>query len=158
MDVKEIRKITRLTQKQFAEKYHIPLQTLKQWESDKNSTSFRVPPSYLCYLLERLVKIDYESFENNDTKIVYLYSAAEHSKYNAKHWFRYLRKEFDNDNKQLTADQIAELLLSNELTLFQKISLKRALEKDSLTHEYISSLNHKTQTPMLKKVMEKHYD
>lgn len=158
MDIKEIRKLSKLTQKQFAEKYHIPLQTLKQWESDKSSSSFRIPPFYLNHLLERLVKIDYVPSEYSDTKIVYIISAAEHSKYNGKHWFRYLRKEFDKDTIVLTKDQMNQLLLSNELTLFQKISLKRAMEKDSLTHEYLYNLNRKTQTPMLKKVMRKHND
>ena len=48
MSVKEIRKKTGLSQREFAEKYQIPLQTLKQWESDEGSSSHRKPPEYVC--------------------------------------------------------------------------------------------------------------
>jgi transcriptional regulator with XRE-family HTH domain len=55
MDIKEIRHLTCLTQKQFAEKYHIPLQTEKQWESSIGSKSYRKPPEYVLYLLKETV-------------------------------------------------------------------------------------------------------
>jgi len=60
MTIKEIRAATGLTQKAFAEQYQIPLQTLKQWESDPESSCYRTPPEYLLYLLERAVAEDYE--------------------------------------------------------------------------------------------------
>ena len=51
MSVKEIRKKTGLSQREFAEKYQIPLQTLKQWESDEGSSSHRKPPEYVLSLI-----------------------------------------------------------------------------------------------------------
>jgi len=58
MDVKEIRKKLNLTQKEFAEKYHIPLQTVKSWEAAPESTNYRKPPDYVFYMLYRLSDID----------------------------------------------------------------------------------------------------
>ena len=63
MKIKKIRKNAGLTQKKFAETYHIPLQTLKQWESNPMSSSHRKPPGYILYMLDRLVKIDYRGEE-----------------------------------------------------------------------------------------------
>ena len=59
MTIKEIRAITSLTQKEFAQKYDIPVQTLKGWESAPESTSHRECPSYVLKLLERVVIEDY---------------------------------------------------------------------------------------------------
>ncbi len=53
--IKELRTMTGLTQAKFAEKYHIPLQTVKQWESSKDSSSHRTPPAYTFRLLEQAV-------------------------------------------------------------------------------------------------------
>ncbi|MBO5598099.1 MAG: helix-turn-helix domain-containing protein [Oribacterium sp.] len=53
--VKELRAMTGLTQARFAEKYHIPLQTVKQWESSKDSSSYRTPPTYALRLLEQAI-------------------------------------------------------------------------------------------------------
>ena len=58
MTIKSIRKYTGLTQKDFAAQYHIPLQTLKQWEADPESSSFRRPPDYVVYMLGRLTGAD----------------------------------------------------------------------------------------------------
>lgn len=57
ISIKEVRKLTGLTQKEFANKNDIPLRTLENWESDK-----RTPPIYINKLLlfkyntERLIK------------------------------------------------------------------------------------------------------
>ena len=56
MTVKDIRQTLNLTQKEFAEMYHIPLQTLKQWESDPASKSYRRPPDYLLFMMEKLME------------------------------------------------------------------------------------------------------
>jgi transcriptional regulator with XRE-family HTH domain len=53
--IKELRTMTGLTQAKFAEKYHIPLQTVKQWESSKDSSSYRTPPAYALRLLEQAI-------------------------------------------------------------------------------------------------------
>ena len=59
MQLKDIRQKTGLTQKAFAARYHIPLQTLKQWECAPGSKSYRTPPEYILYMVGRLVEIDY---------------------------------------------------------------------------------------------------
>ncbi len=53
MTIKEIRKITGLTQRRFCEKYHVPLSTLRQWEQAN-----REPPGYVLELLEFKVRED----------------------------------------------------------------------------------------------------
>jgi putative transcriptional regulator len=52
--IAEIRKRTGLSQSAFAERYHIPLATLRNWEQDR-----REPPDYLIYMLDRLTRIDF---------------------------------------------------------------------------------------------------
>lgn len=53
MTVKELRQITGLTQKAFAEKYHIPKRTLENWEGGQ-----REPSETILYLLKRAVTED----------------------------------------------------------------------------------------------------
>ena len=54
MDIKELRKLTGLSQTAFGEKYDIPMRTIQNWEK-----GVRIPPSYVIKLLERVVKEDY---------------------------------------------------------------------------------------------------
>lgn len=54
MTVKELRKLTGLSQKAFGEQYHIPTRTVENWESGS-----RKPSETILYLLERAVKEDY---------------------------------------------------------------------------------------------------
>lgn len=60
MSIKEIRTMTGLTQRQFAKKYHIPIGTFQKWEAPEGSINHRECPTYVCELLERVVKIDFE--------------------------------------------------------------------------------------------------
>ena len=53
MNIKEIRSMSGLTQKAFAEKYGIPKRTLESWEMGE-----RKPPEYVAALLERVVRTD----------------------------------------------------------------------------------------------------
>ena len=56
MTIKEIRALTGLSQSKFAEKYHIKIDTLQNWEQNRAKT-----PAYVLFLLERIVKeIDYK--------------------------------------------------------------------------------------------------
>ena len=64
MTIKEIRTVSGLTQKEFAQKYDIPVQTLKGWESAPESTSHRDCPPYVLKLLERVVIVDYRKNQN----------------------------------------------------------------------------------------------
>lgn len=56
MNIKEIRSITGLSQKKFADKYGIPRRTLESWETEGNG--HRDPAEYALKWLERIVKED----------------------------------------------------------------------------------------------------
>lgn len=58
MNIKEIRKLTGLSQKNVFKKYHIPIDTIKGWEADGSSIRSRKCPSYVLELLEFKVKAD----------------------------------------------------------------------------------------------------
>lgn len=53
MEIKEIRKLTGLSQPQFSQKYNIPLPTLRHWERGD-----RECPQYVFELLEFKVRED----------------------------------------------------------------------------------------------------
>lgn len=53
--IKEMRALTGLSQRKFAEMYDIPVRTLENWEAGT-----RVPPEYVLKLLERVVLIDFK--------------------------------------------------------------------------------------------------
>ena len=54
MNIKDLRKVTGLTQGQFGVKYHIPVRTLQHWENGD-----RQPMECIEYLLERIIREDY---------------------------------------------------------------------------------------------------
>lgn len=56
MEIKELRTRTGMTQKQFADYFHIPLRTIQHWEGGT-----RQCPTYLLELIE--YKIDKEKGE-----------------------------------------------------------------------------------------------
>lgn len=60
MEIKEIRALTGLTQRQFAKKYDIPFGTYQKWEVPTDSINHRTCPLYLRKLLERVVREDFE--------------------------------------------------------------------------------------------------
>lgn len=53
--IKQIRKRTGLTQREFANKFGIPITTLRNWEQGVNK-----PPAYLVKLLEAAVDAELE--------------------------------------------------------------------------------------------------
>lgn len=59
LTVKEIRSLTGLSQKAFAECYHIPRRTIENWESEVSKC-----PGYVVELLEFKVKSDFMCNEN----------------------------------------------------------------------------------------------
>lgn len=157
MGIKEIRAKTGMTQKDFSAQYRIPLQTLKQWESNPESASFRTPPDYLIHMLKRLVEYDYD-VHISDTigRTDALIRHAEESKYNTKQWLRYLRKTFNNDKAMITKRELNHLLRSSNLTMCQKLILKRAMTSGTPTNEYVIRLNNHADTPMLKEIIREH--
>lgn len=54
MTIKEIRELTGMTQKEFAEKYNIPKRNIENWETSKRDYT-----EYLAELLEFRVRSDY---------------------------------------------------------------------------------------------------
>jgi len=66
MTIKEIRNITGLTQRQFAEKYHIPFGTYQKWEVPIESVNHRECPLYVKELLERAVREDFPNKERTE--------------------------------------------------------------------------------------------
>ena len=64
MTVKEIRKITGLSQARFSKMYDIPRRTIEDWER-----GISTPPAYLINLLERAVKEDFNVRKDNDMTI-----------------------------------------------------------------------------------------
>lgn len=84
----------------------------------------------------------------------FIINAAKESRYNARHWFRYLRKVIFEGYTYLTDEDIAQLLTSTELTAFQKVSLEFAVQKGSPTHEHVISLNKPAKIDVVRKLME----
>ena len=155
MSIKQLRIETGLTQREFAEIYDIPLQTLKQWESDPNSKSYRMPPDYVVSMITRLVALDYGIGITAKNRVQRLIEAAEETRTNALHWMRYLRKEFNGERSLLTTSQIKMLCRSDKLSMFQKVSLSRAFDNGSATNDFVVGLNMKTETPMIAELMRK---
>jgi len=60
MEIREIRALTGLTQRQFADKYHIPFGTYQKWEVPTESINHRDCPIYVKELLERAVREDFQ--------------------------------------------------------------------------------------------------
>lgn len=59
MKIKELRKLTGMSQRQFAEYFGISIRTIQEWEQERKS-----PPSYLVGLLKRI--LDFEYFNKNE--------------------------------------------------------------------------------------------
>lgn len=86
----------------------------------------------------------------------FMISAAEQSRHNARHWFRYLRKVIFEDCTYLTDEDIEKLLTSNELTAFQKISLEFAVQQGTPTYEHVVSLNKPAKIDEVRNLMEQY--
>lgn len=84
----------------------------------------------------------------------FMLNAAKQSRYNARHWFRYLRKVIFEDCTYLTDEDIEKLLTSDELTAFQKVSLEFAVQQGSPTHEHVVSLNKPANIDEVRQLME----
>lgn len=86
----------------------------------------------------------------------YMINASRQSRFNASHWFHYLRKVIFEDSSYLTDKDVERLLTSKELTDFQKVSLKYALQEHTPTHEYVVSLNKPAKLTNVQELMEKY--
>ena len=100
-----------------------------------------------------------EVIYNRSKDEMFILQGAEHSRYNAWHWFRYLRKIIDR-NGEIILDSLSikSLLKSPRLTNFQKVVLKRAVEKGSPTYEYLRELNQPCKRKMLEEFFKRNPD
>ena len=76
----------------------------------------------------------------------YMVKAAQHTKNNARHWFRYLRKYIDKCGTLFTERDVENLRNNGALTPFQRVSIKAAFEDGSQTRVHIIGLNQKVKT------------
>ena len=79
----------------------------------------------------------------------YMVMAARHSKNNARHWFRYLRKYIDDCGILFSRQDVEELYCNKELTPFQRVTIKAAFEESSQTRLHIISLNQRISSDKL---------
>ena len=86
----------------------------------------------------------------------YILMAAQHSRYNAGHWFRYLRKIINEHGTSISREIIDELYSNELLTPFQRVSLKAAFEEDTETHKHIVGLNQRVVPSKLAQVKAKY--
>ena len=91
-----------------------------------------------------------------NTRLNYMIEGAKRSRYNSAQWFRYLRKVVDGNRTLLTSEEIEVLINSGMLTMFQKITLKRAMQPGTLTNSRVVRLNQRTNTPMVNEVLRRH--
>ena len=56
MDIKELRRLTELSQSKFAKKYHLNKYSLQRWEQNRTEI-----PDTILYLLNRIItEVDYK--------------------------------------------------------------------------------------------------
>ena len=86
----------------------------------------------------------------------YIIMAAVHSRNNARHWFRYLRKDIDKCGILFSKEDIESLYNNETLTPFQRVSLRTAFENGSQTRQHIINLNNKAGLELISLVRKKH--
>ncbi len=60
MSILELRERTGLSQREFAERYHLSVRSLQQWEQGR-----RKPPEYVEWLVERVMYLEELLDQNN---------------------------------------------------------------------------------------------
>lgn len=79
----------------------------------------------------------------------YMVITASLTREDLDHWFRYLSKCFSNDKNYISQETFKALWESEDLRPFQKVSLKRAMAKDSPTRAYVTGLTKARKTRLL---------
>ena len=64
MEIKMLRQTSGLTQREFSERYRIPIKTLQNWEADESLASARKCPQYVVYLLQKAIIADFPVAKN----------------------------------------------------------------------------------------------
>ena len=96
--------------------------------------------------------------ESMNARIGYYLEGARRSRYHADQWFRYLRKAVTEDGTKLSPEEIAAILGSGELSMFQTVSFQRAMVAGTPTHQHVIGLNQRTETPMVREIRRRHRD
>jgi len=86
----------------------------------------------------------------------YMELSARHSRGNARHWFRYLRKEIDKCGVSFSMDDVTALYNNEALTPFQRVSIKAAFTEGSPTRQHIQSLNNTASRNRILSVRDKY--
>lgn len=73
----------------------------------------------------------------------YMINGAQDSRYNSRHWFLYLRKVITKEKIKLSEQDVTALLSSSELTMYQKVTLERAVIVGTSTYQRVISLDQK---------------
>ena len=77
------------------------------------------------------------------------------SRYNAKHWFMYLGKMIHKDGHiLLSPEEIEQLYSNNQLTMFQRATMKRATTKGTKLYEYVWGLGKPARLKALEKFVQ----
>ena len=90
------------------------------------------------------------------TWVEYMIKAAKHSRGSAAHWFRYLRKDIEKCGSFFTEQDVEYLYNCEELSPFQRVSIKYAFEEGSPTREHVIGLNKKADRNRILLVKEKY--
>ena len=85
----------------------------------------------------------------------YMIMAARHSRTNAAHWFRYLRRDIEKSGVLFSKEDVEALYNNESLTPFQRVSIKAAFEEGSPTRLHIINLNNKTRRHKIQLVRDK---
>lgn len=85
----------------------------------------------------------------NLTWVEYMLKAALHSKGSAEHWFHYLRKYIDKCGTVFSQTDVDFLCDNENLTPFQRVSLKAAFTDNSPTRRHIINLNEPSKRDVL---------
>lgn len=88
--------------------------------------------------------------------VIYYEKAAVESRCSSDQWYRYMRKIISQNGCKISAQQIAMLLSSPKLTMYQKVVLKQAVIPGSFVNRKVISLNQKTSLPMVEKLRSKY--
>jgi len=86
----------------------------------------------------------------------YMVLSARHSRGNARHWFRYLRKEIDKCGVLFSMYDVVALYNNEALTPFQRVSVKAAFTDGSPTRQHIQSLNNAASRNKILSVRDKY--
>lgn len=91
-----------------------------------------------------------------NTRAGFIVTGAKNSRYNTKHWLRYLSKVISEEKSMLSDKEIAEIIDSGELTMYQIVTLRHAMTPGTATNEFVNKMNRRASTPMVDAIKKKY--